>query len=65
MPVYEYQCEECGESFELFVRSISSEKNAECPKCGSRQVRRALSLFGVGGSSSSRASQAACSPASV
>ena len=32
MPRYDYQCEDCGHSFEL-KQSFSSEPNADCPKC--------------------------------
>ena len=63
MPIYEYQCAECGETFDLFLRSVNEEKAPTCPKCGSSQVEKAISLFGVGGTSgSSRASSTACGP---
>jgi putative FmdB family regulatory protein len=64
MPVYEYRCEECGEGFELFVRSLSQKADPVCPKCKSRRVKKAVSLFGVGGVGSS-ASAAACDPGST
>ena len=32
MPRYDYQCEDCGHSFEL-KQSFSSEPYADCPKC--------------------------------
>ncbi len=53
MPIYEYRCEECEEGFELFVRSVARQTTPACPKCGSRRVKRAISLFGVAGRSSS------------
>jgi putative FmdB family regulatory protein len=53
MPIYEYRCEECDEAFEVFVRSSSQETNPACPECGSRKVKKAVSLFGVGGAGSS------------
>jgi putative FmdB family regulatory protein len=63
MPVYEYRCAECGEQFELFLRSASQTKAPTCPKCGSGKVKKAISLFGVGGASgSNRASAASCGP---
>jgi putative FmdB family regulatory protein len=65
MPVYEYRCEACGESFELFVRSPSRQTDPACLKCGSRRVKKAVSLFGVGGAASSRTSKAPCSPGST
>lgn len=65
MPVYEYRCEECGEGFELFVRSPSRQAAPTCPKCGSRNVKKAVSLFGVGGAAGSRTSVSSCSPGST
>ncbi|HOE16962.1 MAG TPA: zinc ribbon domain-containing protein [Syntrophorhabdaceae bacterium] len=32
MPIYEYECTECGEVFEIFQK-ISEEPITECPKC--------------------------------
>lgn len=51
MPIYEYRCTECGEEFEKFVRSMTAEVEAACPKCGSPQVEKKVSLFGSRGSS--------------
>jgi putative FmdB family regulatory protein len=65
MPVYEYRCEECSEGFELFVRSPSRQADPVCPKCGSRRVKKAVSLFGVGREAGSRTSGASCSPGST
>ena len=62
MPIYEYCCDECGERFELFVRSTTQETAATCPKCGSPKVRKAISLFGVGGTGLSKTSAASCGP---
>lgn len=41
MPVYEFECEECGERFEELVASDTRE--APCPRCGARRTRRLLS----------------------
>jgi putative FmdB family regulatory protein len=63
MPVYEYRCGECGEQFELFLRSAVQKTAPTCPKCGSTDVKKALSLFGVGGASASnKTSTASCGP---
>jgi putative FmdB family regulatory protein len=62
MPIYEYQCQQCGEPFEVFVRSISKTVEPECPNCGSTDTRKGVSSFashGAGGSSAG-ASSAAC-----
>ncbi|MDD2320534.1 MAG: zinc ribbon domain-containing protein [Geobacteraceae bacterium] len=33
MPIYEYQCSDCGNQFEL-RQKFSDEPATECPKCG-------------------------------
>jgi len=53
MPIYEYQCSECGEQFEKFVRSMTGEEEITCPKCDSKEVVKQISLFGGSGSSES------------
>jgi putative FmdB family regulatory protein len=48
MPIYEYACRGCGAKFEQLVRSMSGREKFDCPKCGSKQTARALSVFAVG-----------------
>ncbi|HIE38832.1 MAG TPA: zinc ribbon domain-containing protein [Anaerolineales bacterium] len=64
MPIYEYRCQKCGERFEKFVRSFSAQQTLECPRCGSDEVEKAVSLFGVGSSTHSSGA-AVCSTGSV
>lgn len=45
MPTYDYECDACGHTFELF-QSISEPVKKKCPKCGKSKLRR---LFGTGG----------------
>jgi putative FmdB family regulatory protein len=42
MPIFEYECKECGSSFELLMRS---DTRIACPSCESERVVRKLSLF--------------------
>ena len=66
MPIYEYRCAECGEKFELLVRSMAQQSAPTCPRCGSQKVRKAISLFGVGGTGGgSKTSVASCGPGPV
>jgi putative FmdB family regulatory protein len=66
MPIYEYRCDECGETFELFVRSAAKQAAVTCPSCGSERVRKAISLFSVGGAvGGSKTSAASCGPGPV
>ncbi len=56
MPIFEYGCDECGETFEKLVRSFSTRaEKVICPTCGSVKVKKKLSTFAAktGGASSS------------
>ena len=60
MPIYEYECTDCGHPFEELILSISKEVEVNCPSCESESVKKKISLFGmtandVGGSFSSAA----------
>lgn len=48
MPIYEFHCAECGRDSEVLVRSTDWE-GTPCPHCGSKQLRKKLSLFAAGG----------------
>jgi len=41
MPIREYQCLECQNNFE----KLNPSGEVECPKCGSKKVRRKFSTF--------------------
>ena len=41
MPIYEFECEDCGERFEELV--AASVGVAACPACGSEATRRLIS----------------------
>ena len=44
MPIYEYECESCGERFDKLVRSMYREPpEVACPACRGTEVRRLLS----------------------
>ena len=58
MPIYEYQCGECDEKFEVIVRSSDEESGLRCPRCDARNVQRVVSVF----SSHSAGSPASCGP---
>ncbi len=47
MPLYEYECRDCGHHFEAFV---TRGKVPACPKCQSENLEKLLSVFGVGAS---------------
>jgi putative FmdB family regulatory protein len=43
MPIYEFECEGCGERFEELVGA--GVESAPCPVCGTARTRRLLSGF--------------------
>lgn len=45
MPLYEYVCKKCEESFAVLQSLNSSENNTKCPKCGSGNVKKKISSF--------------------
>lgn len=65
MPFYDFDCAECGEGFEELVRSPEAVKKVVCPVCGSKKVKKRLSMVAArvgGGSSESSYSAPACAP---
>lgn len=44
MPIYEFQCEECGKDSEILVRS-TDWTGTPCPSCGSTKLTKKLSTF--------------------
>lgn len=59
MPIYELKCDQCGHQFTM-LGSYADKEKADCPRCGSPDLRQLY--FGVsikGGSSS--ASSNSCS----
>ncbi|UCC41347.1 MAG: zinc ribbon domain-containing protein [Candidatus Aminicenantes bacterium] len=48
MPIYEFTCNKCNNHFECLV-SIGKEKDVSCSACGSNDIRKLFSSFGIGG----------------
>lgn len=46
MPIYDYNCQACGQPFEALVRSGSSPA---CPHCGSTALEKCLSRIAPAG----------------
>jgi putative FmdB family regulatory protein len=70
MPIFEFICTKCNQSFEELVRSASSVDEVNCPFCGSPEINKKISLFsskaaGASSFSLNTGSSAACSPAGV
>ena len=63
MPLYEYECKECGCEFERMVRFSEADQNPACPTCQSQATRKKISVFAsLGGSAgtSSTPSNSSC-----
>ena len=45
MPVYDYVCNDCHETFELILTLKEHEVDAKCPKCGSKHVEQEATAF--------------------
>jgi putative FmdB family regulatory protein len=48
MPTYEFDCEKCANRFTLILTMREYEKERQglrCPKCKSKRITQALSLF--------------------
>jgi putative FmdB family regulatory protein len=43
MPLYEFICEDCGETFEELILSANSTNQVTCPHCKSDLVRKLIS----------------------
>ena len=64
MPIYEYECKDCREPFEVFVRSLRAQVDAVCPKCGSQHVEKEVTAASAMGLSAHAfaSSASVCAP---
>jgi len=44
VPIFEFECKDCSNKFELMIANKDKEK-AQCPQCGSADIKQLLSLF--------------------
>jgi putative FmdB family regulatory protein len=44
MPIFEYQCDDCGTKFEKLVRRLGGE-DVLCPSCGESKLTMQFSTF--------------------
>lgn len=47
MPLFEYECRDCGRHFEAFV---TKDRRPECPACQGHELQKRLSRPGMVGS---------------
>jgi putative FmdB family regulatory protein len=48
MPIYEYKCGSCHARTEVLVISLANGSNVKCPKCGSKNLNRLISIVALG-----------------
>jgi len=60
MPIYEYECKDCGKVFEKIQPARAKKKGLPCPKCNGKETERIMSCFSSG---SRTKTQTACPPA--
>ena len=45
MPIYEFECSECGSRFEKLRGISAGTDGVDCPDCGNGNVKRLMSMF--------------------
>lgn len=43
MPVYEYDCPDCGARFEAYLKT--TDERVACPRCGGTRLEKRFSVF--------------------
>ena len=57
MPIFEYVCKDCDQSFEAL---IMGGREAECPNCHGRNLGQRFSVFSASVKSSAAPAQSSC-----
>ncbi len=62
MPIYEFQCRNCGYVFELLLMSKEEMEDIRCARCASPQVGKLISAANIAGARPGDSSPSASSP---
>ncbi len=62
MPIYEFECLECGVQFEKLVRKAGATGEVSCPMCESRKIEEKLSAFASVSKGGTSTKSSACAP---
>lgn len=62
MPLYEFECLECGTMFEKLVRKVGATSDVACPECGSSRVQQQISSFASLAKGSATGPSGNCAP---
>lgn len=60
MPLYEYQCTECGHRFEVLQRMGEGADGLSCPRCQGPRPEKKFSTFASTSTGSGSASATGC-----
>jgi putative FmdB family regulatory protein len=60
MPIFEYKCQQCGETFELRITSQSQVDSLICKICGSKELERKISVPNISSGRSTPPVQTCC-----
>ena len=60
MPLYEFTCTRCGETFEELVAAAGEGSGVACPACGSKDVEKLVSTFAASGGPSGEGGGGSC-----
>ena len=60
MPIFEYQCQSCGDKFEKLVRRTEEAVLAGCPACGEHHLEQQYSTFAARASSEAAPTTGGC-----
>ncbi len=56
MPIFDYQCNDCGKQYDVFHKNREIKDDVFCPFCGSKKNKRLISVPNITMSSSSNKS---------
>jgi putative FmdB family regulatory protein len=69
MPIYEFRCRKCKQTFEVIYRNREDNQSVTCPECKSTRTQRLMSTFAgkigntsTGGASCGSCAATSCSP---
>ncbi len=62
MPIYEFKCAKCANKYEELV-AVGGDSTG-CPKCGSKEIKKCFSAFGVKSGDTFTSSSSGCSSCS-
>ncbi|RPI04451.1 MAG: zinc ribbon domain-containing protein [Ignavibacteriae bacterium] len=64
MPVYDYRCEECHSTYDVFHKGREIQEDVVCPSCGSTNHKKLMSVpvvsMGSGSLSSKKSNASSC-----